>query len=237
MKPKLSIVTGTMNRREGFWRLLDSVIKHTPESIPWEMVVSDATDEDKIYTHDLPPNITVIPERPRQTCVIGYNNAFKIVKGDWVIWLNDDATVMPGYAEAAIHFMENNTAVGLGALYYCETVPPFHINEYWGMVYANFGIISRLLGEHVGWFDKDLTIYGCDNSLAFRVLLAGKGIGSIPDARVWHHTVADQAKIDNQQHRKPAVATLEEKYGSRREDMWGVYAKTAHLAGPLVIGE
>lgn len=233
-RPILSIVTGTLNRPNEFVRLVESIKKRT--TVSWELVVSDASSEPYRYLSILPKNIRILPERPRQGCVRGYNRAFWEARGKWVIFLNDDCEVLPAYADIAIDFMSLNQQIGLGALYYCEGKPPFIVNTYWGMVYANFGIISRSLGDAIGWFDEELTMYGNDNSLAFRVLLAGKGIATIPGAHLWHHVILDSDKIANQQYRNPDADTLRRKYEPHLNQMLAVYSKTAHLASPMVIG-
>ncbi len=198
MIPKLSIVTGTMNRQESFLRLLNSIVEHT--SVSWELVVSDASDEP--YNLQLPENVKVLPERPRLGCVQGYNRAFRAATGEWVIWLNDDCEVLPDYAGAAIRFMEANRQIGLGAIHYSEDGGPFHINSAWGCIYANFGIFQRSLGSGLGYFDEDLQMYGCDNSLTLRVLLAGYGVAGIADSRVIHHSVKDDHRTMNQSSRR-----------------------------------
>ena len=62
------------------------------------------------------------------------------------------------------------------------------------MLYANFGILRRSLGKELGWFDEELTMYGSDNSLTFKTLLAGHGVTSIPGAKLIHHGHADQQR-------------------------------------------
>ena len=52
-----------------------------------------------------------------------------------------------------------------------------------------------LAGNKIGWMDEIVKMYGNDNSIAFRTLLAGKGIVSIPGARIWHHVILDRWKI------------------------------------------
>jgi GT2 family glycosyltransferase len=204
----LSLVTGTVDRKDSFARLVDSVIRHT--AVPWEMVVSDASS--KPYGLELPGNVRVLEERPRTTCVKGYNRAFRAAAGQWVIWLNDDAEVCSGYDEAAIAFMEAHPEIGLGALHYSECGGPFHVNSAWGTIYANFGIISKELGDQVGWFDDRLQMYGCDNSLSLRVLLADRGVADIEGARILHHSVKDQTRADNQRHRMRDTEVLQETY-------------------------
>lgn len=206
--PVLSLVTGTLNRPESFKRLVDSVIRHTVT--PFEMVVSDASAEP--YGFPFPDNIRILPERPRLSCVAGYNKAFWECRGKWVIWLNDDAEVCEGYDTEAIRFMQESPRIGLGALHYAEAGGPFHVNSAWGAIYANFGIISRDLGNQVGWFDEDLEMYGCDNSLTLRVLLADRGVADIPAARVLHHSVQDATRAGNQKNRMRDTYILQEKY-------------------------
>lgn len=233
MAPFLSLVTGTLNRRDSFNRLVNSIIERT--KVDWELVVSDASDEP--YPDSYPPNVHIIPERPRRGCVKGYNRAFARTRGEWVIWLNDDAEVMPGYDTAAISFMEKHPECGLGCLYYAENCLPYRINMYREMAYANFGIIKRELGERIGWMDTVVEMYGNDNSITFRTLLAGYGIGTIPNSRIWHHVIIDKYKAENQQFRTPDARALMEKYEPFLADMQRVYKQHKHLVGPIVLGE
>jgi GT2 family glycosyltransferase len=225
MKPELSIVIGTRNRPDGFRRLVDSIEEHT--TMPWELVVSDASDipieTQEVATDETWPKIRIIPERPRLGCTRGYNRAFRKTKGEWVLWLNDDCTVEPGYAEEAIRFMSEHPEIGIGALYYREAKPEFFINEAWGMPYANFGILRRQLGNQVGWFDEDFEMYGNDNSLTFRVLLAGLGVAGIPGARVTHHSIQDAERAANEAKKFEASTILEQKYRHRVTTMRSFY--------------
>lgn len=229
--PILSLVTGTLNRPESFKRLYKSIADRTP--VPWELVVSDASDEP--YQDKYPENVIFIPERPRLGCVKGYNRAFARTRGKWVIYLNDDAEVMPGYAEEAIKFMEEHPSVGLGALYYAEVVMPYRLNEYQRMIYANFGVISRELGNKIGWMDEVVRMYGNDNSVTFRVLLEGKGVVGIPGSRIWHHSVLDHWKVENQNLRIGDATALMDKYRPLLPQMQEVYNRFCHLQSPLEI--
>jgi hypothetical protein len=144
---------------------------------------------------------------------------------------------MPGYDTAAIDFMEKNPDCGLGALYYANTTLPYFIQTYQEMIYANFGIISRELGEKIGWMDEVVRMYGNDNSVAFRVLLAGYGIGSIPDARIWHHPFQDRYRIENVNGQPADAEKLMGKYRSALPYMKEIYNRYVHLVGPLVLNE
>lgn len=207
-KPTLSLVTGTLDRPESFQRLLSSIEKHT--SVPWELVVADASEVPYV---PILPNVHVLHECPRLGFTKGYNLAFKHCLGKWVIWLNDDAEVMPGYAETAIAFMESHARIGLGALPYADGDSSFfRVNTYMRLPYANFGIISRELGNQVGWFDEDFPMYGSDNSLTFRVLMAGKGVSAISGQFIRHHAMQDDHRKRNQASRISEAKKLQDKY-------------------------
>ena len=227
----LSFVTGTRNRREGFKRLANSIISRA--TVPWEFVVSDASDEP--YPDKYPKNVIIIPERPRRGCVNGYNMAFNLTRGKYVIWFNDDAEMMPGCDSKAVEFMEAHPDCGIGAIYYAEKTLPYRVSEYKQMIYANFGIVPRSLGNQVRWFDDDLWMYGNDNSLCFRILLAGYGIGSIPAARIWHHSVTDKERIGNEKNQRRDAETLCRKYMPMLPQMLDTYRMHKNLVGPLFL--
>lgn len=228
--PTLSLVTGTMNRPESYRRMLDSIKEQT--TVSWELVVADASGyAEPGY------NIIVLRDDPPMGCVKAYNRAFRETRGEWVIWLNDDVEVLSGYDIAAIDFMSRHPEIGIGALYYADKHPPFKVSSLLSMVFANFGILRRQTGESVDWFDDDLTMYGNDNSLTFKILMGGWGVATIPGARLWHHALQDSTRLANQRTRYGDEAILSAKYGPYVEAMRKVYERTAHLVGPLTIDD
>lgn len=235
--PLLSIVTGTLNRPQELQRLIHSILFHTsatslePQA---EVIIADASDEPcKLVWR----GVRVIHESPRKGHVRGYNEAFKECRGEWVIWLNDDVEITTdGWADSAIEHMRSHPELGLGAFYYSEPPrqPRFHVNFCYGMLFANFGILQRSFGDSIGWFDEDFTMYGSDNSITFRTLLAGRGIGTIPGKFIIHHSTQDEVRLANQHHRKPGSELLRSKYYPLVPQMKAVYSRTAHLVGPKI---
>lgn len=223
MNPTLSIITGTLNRHEEFRRLLRSIINNT--AVPWELIVSDASD----VPVDVPclPNVTVIREVPRLGCTRGYNAAFRQARGTWVLWLNDDCEVLPGYADAAISFMEAHPAIGLGALYYKEGAGDFHVSAYFSMEYANFGILRREFLGQIGFFDDAFVMYGADNALSLSVLLSGKGVTGIPDARIIHYATPDSHRSEHNDYERRChdADLLATKFGPFMEEIKATYAR------------
>lgn len=243
MSPLLSVVTGTVDRPQSFFRFVESVVRHT--TVDWEMLVSDASAE-PVTNLGLPERVRVISERPRLGHSKGYNQAFASSLGKYVIWGNDDAEVCPGYDTTAIAFMEAHPRVGLGALHYSEDGEGFRVNSAFGCVYANFGIIRRDLGNRIGWFDETVRMYGADNSLAFRVLLADYGVSDIPGARIIHHSVKDDIRVDNQRHRAADNQALQARYMPLRKEWTAAYLRHkvatgtepwSHGKRPVLVGQ
>ncbi len=224
----ISLVTGTLNRPQGFKALLDSIIANT--SMDWELVVGDATNP-RSYTLDVPKNVTVLHENPRRGHCKGYNECFRACEGDWIIWLNDDAEVCPNYDIEAVKFMVAHPSIGLGALHYSENGGPFHVNSAWEVVYANFGIFRKSVGEQIGYFDEGMAMYGGDNSLALRMLLHDYGIADIPNAKILHNPINDQTRRENQELRNRDNKVLQDSYMSLRRYWQATYRKHAVLNG------
>lgn len=240
----LSIVTGAKDRPEGFTRLLDSIIKHTPPG--WELIVADASVE-PIVCND--PRVKLLREWPPQGPVIGYNKCFREARGEFVCWLNDDSECLPGWATEAISFLEKNPQIGIAALYFSDGYfPPGRagVQQFEGMPYANFGVFRRTLLDEIerneprgklGAFLDTLFMYGNDNSLCFRCLKLGYGIVGVPTAQVIHHRPLGRAPhAEGSARRHEDYERLMREFRPHLESMRTVYAATSvRLQGPLTV--
>lgn len=236
--PTISIVTGTWDRRASLLRLVRAVADRT--DVPWELIIADCSEkpfrDSDFLAHG--GRVRVLDDRPKTSMIEGYRRAFDACTGTWVLWLNDDAEPMPGYARAAITFMERYPQIGLGALYYSEGPPPnpWRVNSFRGSIYANFGILRRDLGAELGWFNCGaMRMYGSDNALAFKVLLAGFGVVGIPGAYVVHHAVPDRQKQQNQAMRGTDPDILLDRFSRCLPLIQSTYEQHAHLQGPTTI--
>lgn len=238
--PTLSIVTGHWNRHASMSRLAGWVAERTAP-IDYELLVSDCSEVpwDPANVPEVAPFARVVRDWPKTTMADGYVKAFREARGEFVLWLNDDAEPLPNYAQAAVEFMRAHSDVGLGALYWRHgDEGPLRVDE-WpaGVPYANFGIISRELGDRIGWWDQpEVRCYGVDNVISLRVWLAGLGVVGIPGARVVNHRVHDAQRRHNEATYVPgATAALTLKYGPRMDEVRGVVARFAHMQGPKEI--
>lgn len=205
----LSIVTGTLDRQQSLYQFVTSVVEHT--TLPYELLISNAGHAP--LSKGMPDQVRVIAEKPRKGYVAGYNAMFKECAGEFVVWMNDDAEVTPGWDVAAVNFMNAHPEIGLGCLPFRDPgESDFTVRDLWNMAYANFGIIKRELGEKIGWFDSDLTMYGSDNAITFKVLLHGLGVSPIPGANVIHHRVRDNQRYTNQHSRPQDARILTDRY-------------------------
>lgn len=191
---KLSIVTGTVERPQALRRFVGSVFEHANPDLDWELIIADASRNPTFVKH---PRVKTIHEWPRAGHAVGYNRAFREAKGEYVAWMNDDVIVRKDWDIKALSYMEQNPWCGLGAIYYSEGGCCFHVNSWLGLPYANFGIIEKKFGDEIGWFDEFCRMYGADNSIAFKTLLAGRGIGGCLGSTVEHWPVMDAIKRDN----------------------------------------
>lgn len=207
MSPTISVCVASRNRPKSLSRLLASIHKHASALIPIEVVISDGSDQPSCEAQG---DVRVLRQPPvngvPRTAIQGFNSAFRAARGEYVAWFNDDCAVTAGWDVAAFEFMSQNSNVGVGAMSWCDMHSDdarhhkcrFMVRSIWGVVYANFGIISRDLGERVGWFDERLTsAYGCDNSLCCRVMDLGLGVVAIAGSKVVHYRVVDVTRQEN----------------------------------------
>jgi GT2 family glycosyltransferase len=228
---ELSIISGTVDRPAHLAKFVKSVLQHT--DIPYELILLDAGINPVELSSIANPGdpVIVIREPKKLGYAKAYNNGFKAAKGKYCVFLNDDCTVTPSWAIEAVRFMDKTPWCGLGAIYFSNYGDdPFHISEWLGLPYANFGIISKELGDKIGWFDECCYTYGADNSLTFKVLLDGKGIAGIPYSKIVHSPINDNNKIVNMTRQPEDARNLLLKYRHRLPEMIEVqrrYPKSA----------
>ncbi len=222
MPIELSIITGTVDRPAHLQKFIKSVIKNT--DIPYELIILDAGVNHPVeMAWDYKDPIYVIREEKKLGYAAGYNVGFRHAKGKYVTFLNDDCEVQPSWAIESVRFMDRNPWVGLGAIYYSNYGDdPYHISEWLGLPYANFGVISKTLGDKLGWFDEVCFTYGADNSLTFKVLLDGKAIAGIPYSKIIHRPIMDSNKVQNMSKQPEDAKNLLLKYRHRLPEMIAV---------------
>lgn len=207
---RVLLVTGTRNRREGLRRLCASIQEHATGADA-RLWIANAGSYLGTVAHrgDRVP-VNVWEENPPRGFGPGLNaliaRAYHVERSrgwgpEYVLWLNDDATVEPGFLEAALRAIKRFPHAGMVALPYLTPHDPagWHINL-WPtptLPYANFGMLSLDVFWRIGGFDERVRLYGGDNSLAFRVFRAGLGIVPAEHGCIVHHFAEDEQRQDN----------------------------------------
>lgn len=254
---EMSIVTGTRHRNASLHRFMESA--REVASVPTEIIIADASDELTPLEHTFrPPSGNVVRierfhESPRLGTVLGYNVAFRKATGRYVAWFNDDCTLLKGWDRMAIEFMDKNTEVGLGAIYWRDPGGSWYLQTFQNMVYPNFGVFRKSVLNQTGGFDdreifvpltgkvERLNFYGNDTSAAFLVTDAGYAVCGIPGCKVEHHREQDQERVENNRlhvqgiYGNIAGAVLYELWGGPAgyERLREKYNQFRHLHAPI----
>lgn len=205
----VSIVVPTCNRLERLRRTLDKIRQHT--FIDHEIIVVDgaSTDGTRSWLSGRTDVRTVFETR-REGAVRAFNKGFRAARGEYVMWLNDDAWPLPAAIDAAVDMIRRPdlSDVGMVAFYHTwhsernilhevrregRTYAICHVRGY---PYANFGLLARKTLERVGFADEGYMFFGFDPDLALKIQLdLGLSVFGCPDALIVHEEHHDDRKI------------------------------------------
>lgn len=201
---KLSIVLGTLNRLS---YLIDAI-----GSLPvaagslWydtETIVVDGGSTDLtlewLRRHTA---IKTIEQGEALGAVAAFNAGFAAARGEYVAAFNDDAVYLNNALELACHYLDTNPTCGQVAIPYREPGGELHTQEMWlgrhriKVLYANFSVTRRWLGEQVGWWG-DYVQYAGDNELSANIWLQGYSVDELPDGEIMHLAAQDSTRRPN----------------------------------------
>ena len=191
---ELSIVTGSYNRFDQLRACVASIERYVAR--PFEIIVADAgsTDGTREWaaTH---PHIILIGERSLNGAVDAYNKAFSLARSPFVAHLNDDCELLDDCFDVACDMLQADGSIGQVAIPFKENGASPVIN-YINMggqkvLYANFGVTRRTVGDAVGWWGDYLYTYGGDCELSFRIWEAGKRVVPLSGYYIRHRREQD----------------------------------------------
>ena len=196
---ELSIVLGTFNRFGRLRGLIDSVRENVGRS--YEIVVADggSTDGSREWLAEQ-PDVVLIGERSLLGAVNAYNKAFRMSSGRYVAHLNDDCVLLDDILDDACDILDGQPSVGEVALPFVD-VGGKPIVNYINMngtsvLYANFGVLRRDLGNQVGWWGDYLYTYGGDCELSFNIWASGYRVVAFSGKHVHHYRERDELRDD-----------------------------------------
>jgi GT2 family glycosyltransferase len=214
-KPKVSIVIPIFNKFELTCGCLQSLIEHIPNSIAYEVVlVNNASSDDSHEYLSKIPGIAYVNNSENLGFVDGCNAGAKKAKGKYLVFLNNDTSITPGWLESLVSTIEDDETIGLvgSKLIF----PSGTLQEAGGIIFndgsgMNYGkhdhpgdykynyvrevdycsgasiIIESKLFMKLGMFDRLYApAYYEDTDLAFSVREAGLKVIYQPDSVAFH---------------------------------------------------
>lgn len=227
MTPTVSIVIPTCNRLALLERCVESVrqtVGLAHETIVVDGASTDGTRAWLAAQRDLLAVLEPAPAGPTRAV----NRGFRVAGGTYVMWLNDDAELLPGAVQEAVQLIERPDLcdVGMVGFYHTmrqernrldevvrdgETYGFFNVRGY---PYANFGLLRRDLLERVGYADEGYYSFGWDPDLSLRIQLeAGLKVIGCRRALLRHREHDDERRrFDVEHHFHASNARLFQKW-------------------------
>jgi len=202
---ELSVIIVTYNTKRFLGPCLSSVLAADPADK--EVFVVDNASRDgsaDLVERDF-PQVRLIRNAENRGFAAANNQALPLCRGRCLLYLNPDTEVRPGALTAGIAYLDTHPAVGLAGARminpdgsHQESVSLRYPGERHtrGELAGLPGEIAAVLGaamfapadliRSLGGFDEDFFLYGEDQDLCLRIRRAGREIGFIGDAVIFH---------------------------------------------------
>jgi GT2 family glycosyltransferase/SAM-dependent methyltransferase len=213
-EPTVSVIIPTYGKADYVFRCLQSICQYLP-SIPFEVLVAEDASGDRAIRQlrDI-DNLRLIENARNLGFLLNCNNAASHAKGDFLLFLNNDTEVTPGWLDTLIDLLRQRQdagAVGSKLLF-----PDGTLQEAGGIIWSdgsgwNYGrtddpakpvynyvreadyvsgaslMVRRKLFQELGGFDPHFSPAYCEDSdLAFRIRAKGLKVLYQPRSCVTH---------------------------------------------------
>lgn len=196
---RLSVVVATLNRLPHLQRCLKSV-HESCGPIDHEIIVVDGGSRDGTQQWLQHQRLVVIEQGMALGAVAAFNAGFYAAEGDYVAALNDDCAVVGKTLQLSCEYLDTHARCGQVAI-------PWHDigdkdvavqrvimgRQRMPVIYANFGVTRRWLGDQVGWWGQ-WEHYSGDCELSFAITLAGYTVDELPGGQIDHFRVQDSTR-------------------------------------------
>jgi N-acetylglucosaminyl-diphospho-decaprenol L-rhamnosyltransferase len=219
--PVVSIIVPTYQRPNDLAACVRSIAQTV--SLPHEVIcVAVAGDEPTLKSlRASQGSVRVIEQAQRGGAVQAMNLGFRAARGEFLIQINDDCTLLPHSISNAVRFLRAPAHAHIGQAAFFHDSPlrrnvfaQVQVENIWyfvchvrGLCYANFGMARRTLYEQLGYFDERYFMYGADPDFSLKVWHEAKlSVVPCPGALIHHAELRDarggaerdQQHIDNQ---------------------------------------
>jgi GT2 family glycosyltransferase len=212
--PAASIIIPVHNNWDYTFPCLYSILENAGD-VPYEVILADdaSTDETR-KAGDLVKNIKVLRNEKNLGFLRNCNNAARQARGEYIVFLNNDANVQKGWLESLVKTLEKDKTVGMagsklvypdgklqeaGAIVWRDgsawnygrdrdpSLPEFNYLKEADYVSGASIIIRKSLWDDIGGFDERyLPAYSEDSDLAFELRKRGYKVVYQPASVVVH---------------------------------------------------
>jgi GT2 family glycosyltransferase len=212
--PTVSIIIPTCNRKTKLMRCLASV--RATVGAEYETIVVDGKSSDGTREWlALQDDLLVVLEPAADGPTRAVNRGFRIARGKYVMWLNDDAELFADAVDEALALIERPDMqdVGMVGFYHTMRQERNRLDEVYvdglcfgffnvrGYPYANFGLLRRELLERLGYADEAYVSFGWDPDLSLKVQVeAGLKVIGCRRALIGHEEHHDDRRAFDVEH-------------------------------------
>lgn len=213
-KPKVSIIIPVYNQFEYTYNCLKSISSYS-DPVEYEVIIADDGSTDRThYIDEIVSGINVIRNEENLKFLLNCNNAAKSAKGEYILFLNNDTQVQPGWLSALVDVLDKNEKAGMVGSKF--VYPDGTLQEAGGIIWKdgsawNYGhgsdpdapeynylrevdyisgasiMIRHSLWKEIGGFDERYAPAYCEDSdLAFEVRKHGYKVIYQPKSVVVH---------------------------------------------------
>lgn len=112
-KPQVSIVIPAFNKYELTLNCINSIITNVSKEVSYEIVLMDNGSTDDTHKLISIKNLNYVQSNDNLGFVEGCNTAAKASRGEFIVFLNNDALVTPGWLESLLNTLKSNKNIGI----------------------------------------------------------------------------------------------------------------------------
>ncbi len=235
--PKVSIVILNWNGKKFLKNCLTSLSKINYPN--YEIIVVDnaSTDGSVPYIKNNFPKVRLLENKKNQGFAQGNNSGFKLAKGEYILFLNNDTKVTPNFLTEMISDFKGDPKIGCiqpqirvmresnlidevgsyisftGFLYHFGYRKPYDLKKYnvKREIFSAKGaciIFPRKVLNKIGVFDRDFFIFFEESDLCFRVWLSGYKVIYEPRSLIYHVVGGDTISSDKYKYERRIYLTF-----------------------------
>ncbi len=211
--PKVSVVIANYNGERFLKECLESLYLQNFRDFETILIDNNSSDQSIEIVTEQYPGVILLQNIANKGFAEATNQGIRIARGKFILTLNNDTRLDPGFLEEIVHPMEKDEMVGIcaskmlfpdgrinstgtcisrsGAAWDRGMSEPDHgqydhLKEVFGAC-AGAALYRKSMLEEIGLFDQDFFMYMEDVDLSFRARLAGWRCEYVPGAVVYHH--------------------------------------------------